>query len=91
MPLTDPEAEVLLAPIPERERLSSWHLVHPDSRYSSRGSAGIDLVASLGYRRVWATAARFAGPLERLYAIVAAHRDKLGRVVPDGPAPRRFP
>ena len=28
---------------------------------------------------------------DALYHFVARHRDVLGRIVPDGPAPRRFP
>jgi hypothetical protein len=28
---------------------------------------------------------------DALYGFVAEHRDILGRFVPDGPAPRRFP
>ncbi|HSF60842.1 MAG TPA: DCC1-like thiol-disulfide oxidoreductase family protein [Gaiellaceae bacterium] len=28
---------------------------------------------------------------DALYAIVARHRGRLGRLVPDGPAPRRYP
>ena len=28
---------------------------------------------------------------DALYRLVADHRDLLGRLVPDGPAPRRFP
>ncbi len=28
---------------------------------------------------------------DALYGLVARHRELLGRVVPDGPAPRRYP
>jgi hypothetical protein len=28
---------------------------------------------------------------DALYGFVASHRDVLGRLVPDGPAPRRYP
>jgi hypothetical protein len=28
---------------------------------------------------------------DALYRLVARHRERLGRLVPDGPAPRRFP
>lgn len=76
--------------MPEQERLSSWHLVQPEGGYSSRASAGIDLLAALEHSRLAATAARCAGPLDRLYGVVAEHRNELGRLVPDGPAPRRF-
>jgi hypothetical protein len=33
---------------------------------------------------------RGAAP-DALYALVARHRDRLGRIVPDGAAPRRYP
>jgi hypothetical protein len=36
-------------------------------------------------------ASRVAGPIERLYALVADNRDKLGGFAPDGPGPRRYP
>jgi hypothetical protein len=65
--------------------------VHPNGRYSSRGRGAIDLLESLGYPRGSAAVARFVGLVERMYAFVAAHRDRLGHFVPDGPPPRRFP
>jgi len=91
LPLEDESAGVLLAPLPEDERFASWHLVRPDGSISSRGAAGIGLLDALGLRRAASAASRLEGPVERLYSLVAEHRDKLGRVVPDGPAPLRFP
>ncbi len=91
LPLDEPEAAVLLASIPEHERYASWHLLHPGGRISSRGAAGVDLLYTLGCRWVAHAVGRAAGPAERLYTVVAEHRDQLGRLVPDGPAPRRFP
>jgi hypothetical protein len=81
----------LVAPLPEAGRFASWHLVRPDGRISSRGEAGLDLLDALGQSALARVAARVATPIERLYDAVAAHRDKLGQLVPDGPAPRRFP
>lgn len=91
MPLDDAAAESLLEPLPEEERVASWHLVRPEGRIASRGAAGIELLEALGYPRSSRAAAHPAGPIERLYCLVARHRDKLGRFVPDGPAPRRYP
>jgi hypothetical protein len=91
LPFDALEAAELLAPIPSHEQFSSWHLVHPDGRYASRGAAGIELLEALGHTRAAALAGRFRESAERLYALVAAHRDTLGRLVPHGPAPRRFP
>ena len=82
---------MLVAPLAEDERYASWHLVRQDGSISSRGAAGIDLLDALGPARAARAAQRLEGPVERLYSLVAEHRDKLGHLVPDGPAPRRFP
>lgn len=91
LPLEDPAAEELLAPLSEADRFASWHLVRPSGLIASRGEAGIELLDALGRAEVAQAAARVSGPIERLYGFVAQHRDKLGPFVPDGPAPRRFP
>jgi hypothetical protein len=91
LPLGDEAARGLLESLPEQERLASWHFVRPDEATSSRGAAGIDLLHALGHRHVAGAASRLEGPIERLYTLVAGHRDRLGHLVPDGPAPRRFP
>jgi hypothetical protein len=91
LPLEDEEAAALIAPLAEHERLASWHLVRPDGRISSRGVAGVELADVLGFERLAGAGSRLGGSIERLYRLVAEHRDELGRVVPDGPAPRRFP
>jgi predicted DCC family thiol-disulfide oxidoreductase YuxK len=31
------------------------------------------------------------GPADAVYGLIARHRDKLGKLVPDGPGPRRRP
>jgi predicted DCC family thiol-disulfide oxidoreductase YuxK len=91
LPLADEAADPLLATMPEDERLGSWHLVRTGGRIVSRGAAGIELLEVLGHERP-ACAARRAEPLaERAYTLVARHRDRLGALVPNGPAPRRFP
>jgi predicted DCC family thiol-disulfide oxidoreductase YuxK len=87
-PFDDAEAKPLLEPIPVDERTSSWQLLLPDGRRVSRGGGAVDLLHEL--RR----APRFAAllqkvPLDRLYPLVARHRRRLGRLVPNGPAPRR--
>ena len=89
--MEDPAAEALVASLPEQDRLASWHLTSPDGRIASRGRAGIELLDALGQPRLSRAAAGAAGPIEQMYGFVAGHRDKLGRFVPDGPAPRRFP
>lgn len=72
LPLTDDEAQPLLAALPEAERDASWRLARRDG----------SLVGHLGIRgRV----------PDALYRAVAGRRELLGRLVPDGEAPRRFP
>jgi hypothetical protein len=75
---------VLLGDLPEEARRGSIHLVEPDRRRFSRGAALTRLVSHLG--------APGAGRvLGRVYEPVARHRGRLGRHVPDGRAPRRYP
>jgi hypothetical protein len=78
-------------PLPPEQRYASWHLAMPDGRVRSGGAAGAELLAGLGRHRLAAAASRFERPLDALYQLVAGQRDRLGPLVPDGPAPRRFP
>jgi predicted DCC family thiol-disulfide oxidoreductase YuxK len=82
LPLGDAEAAPLLAGVPARERFSSLRLAEPDGRLLSRGAAVRAVLAHLGVR---------SGGLERAYDFVAGRRGRLGRLVPDGKAPRRYP
>ena len=91
LPLQDPAAEALLEALPESERYASWHLVGPGGRIASRGAAGIKLLEAVGHPRLSRAAAHVAPPIERLYGFVARYREKLGHLVPDGVAPRRYP
>lgn len=78
--LQDPEAERLLAGIPEDQRMASWHLVTPDGRVRSAGAAAAPLLRSLpGGRPLAALAEGFPTATERLYSWVARHRGSLGR------------
>jgi hypothetical protein len=65
LPFDDPDAEPLLAGLPEGVRFESAHLFRPD------GS-------------VWS-------PTSAPYRLVARNRHRLGRIVPNGPGPRRYP
>lgn len=79
----------MLAGLAPEEREGSWHLVLPDGRRASRGTGAVALARALGWRR--AAALLRLLPLEPLYALVAGNRGRLGRLVPDGPAPERYP
>ncbi len=80
--LQDAEAATLLPGLSEEERLGSIHLVE-NGRVSSRGEALTELSRRLGL-----PAPKLLG---RAYEPVAQRRRALGRLVPDGPAPRRYP
>jgi hypothetical protein len=91
LPFDDPRAAAFLEPVPEQQRFASWHLAMVDGRVSSRGRAFADLLAALGFSGPAGLARRLDEPIEHAYALVASHRETLGRIVPDGPAPRRPP
>ena len=92
LPLDAEEAQPLLEPLPNSERMASWRLAEPGGSLAGRGSGAPALLRALGHQR----SARFleAVPetvLEHGYDLVARNRGRMGGVVPDGPAPRRFP
>lgn len=89
----DEAAKPLLAPLPEDERFASWHLVLRDGSLTGHGKGGVELLRSMQLSRA---AGRLLGGvpegvLETLYGFVARHRQPLGRLVPNGRAPRRYP
>ena len=91
LPFADPEAAPLLADLPEGDRTGSIHLVDPDGRRFSRGAALTRLIGHLGARPGAGHAPAAAQLLGRAYDPIARNRSRLGRRVPDGEAPRRYP
>jgi predicted DCC family thiol-disulfide oxidoreductase YuxK len=91
--MRDAEALELLAPVPPEERYNSWHLVLSDGTVVERGRGAVDLLRSLRRtRRVASLLAALPDPvLESAYSLVARHRSRLGRLVPDRPGPWRRP
>jgi hypothetical protein len=91
--MRDPDAEPLLAQLPDDERFETWHLTLPSHRLVGHGAGGVDLLRSMRLTRpVGRLVARAPETLlDRVYELVARHRCRLGRLVPDGPGPRRFP
>jgi predicted DCC family thiol-disulfide oxidoreductase YuxK len=92
--LGDAPAERLLEHVSEYERGSSIRLVLPDGGVLSAGAAALGVLERLPATRPLARAAAFvhAQPVvERLYVLVARNRGQLGRLVPDGSGPRRYP
>jgi predicted DCC family thiol-disulfide oxidoreductase YuxK len=93
LPLRDEQAAPLLEPLPENERFTSWRLAFPDGSLAGHGAGAVALLRAM---RLTRPVARVLAPvpdrvLEALYGAVAGNRGALGRVVPDGPAPLRFP
>lgn len=83
--LQDPEADRLLAGMPESDRMSSWHLALPDGEIRSGGAAFEVLFELLPGGGPLAALARLApGLTDRGYRFVADHRTPLGRRLSGG-------
>jgi hypothetical protein len=93
--LADREAEPLLASVPEDARGECWWLVLRDGTpVPGDGGGGVALFAELRLTRPLARVLEVlhAAPLlDALDKLVAGQRSRLGRFVPEGDAPRRYP
>ncbi len=92
--LEDVAADPLLEHVSEDERGSSMRLVLPDGCTISAGAAALGVLERLPATQSLArSAARLdaRAAVEAIYAFVARHRALIGRFVPDGLAPRRYP
>lgn len=80
--------------MPAPERAETLRLALPNGNLLAGGEAAM---AALGHVRATrpleraVVALRAEGLVRALYARIASNRDRLGRFVLDGPAPRRFP
>ena len=95
LPLADAAAAPLLASVPESERLDCWWLVLSD-RTPVPGDAGggVALLAQLRGTRWLGRLLDKLGAgtaVDALDKLISHHRGRLGRLVPDGQAPRRYP
>lgn len=93
LPLRDPAAEPLLAPLDEAQRLATWRLARVDGSLAGYGTGVPELLAATRLGRPLARLSRLlpASTLDAAYRLVARNRELIGRLVPDGPAPRRYP
>jgi predicted DCC family thiol-disulfide oxidoreductase YuxK len=81
--LGSPEADRLLAELPEAERMASWHLVEPSGEVSSAGAGFAPLLSRLPAGWPLALVARtFPDEAELAYRLVANNRTPLGRLIP---------
>ncbi|MFO7573010.1 MAG: DCC1-like thiol-disulfide oxidoreductase family protein [Gaiellaceae bacterium] len=93
LPLQDAAAEHLLASLPTEERLATWRLARVDGSLAGYGSGVPGLLSAMRLTRPFGRALALvpAGALDAAYRFVARNRSNLGRFVPDGSAPKRFP
>ncbi len=93
LPLQDREAASLLEALAVEERLASWRITRPDGSLAGFGAGVVPLLQAMRLTRPLARllAALPDRVLDAVYGAVARRRRQLGRMVPDGPAPRRLP
>lgn len=93
LPLQDPEAGRFLDRLPVAERLASWRLVRLDGSVVGYGSGASELLSSMSLTRGlgWVVATVPDRALDAVYRALARRRGRIGRLVPRGPAPRRYP
>ena len=93
LPLQDPEAGRFLDRLPVAERLASWRLVRLDGSVVGYGSGASELLSSMSLTRGlgWVVRTVPDRALDAVYRAVARRRGRIGRLVPCGPAPRRYP
>ncbi len=82
MPLQAREATALLRELPDEVRNSSWHLADTSGHVTSGGAAVPAVLRLLPAGAPLAVAAaRFPRVTDRAYAWIAAHRDRIGRLL----------
>ena len=93
LPLQDDEARSFLQQLPTAERLASWRLVRRDGSLAGYGAGLSELLGSMWLTRALGRAVSVVPDrvLDTLYEQAARRRGRLGRLVPRGPAPRRYP
>jgi hypothetical protein len=93
--LVDAEAAGLLASIAEEERDECWWFVLRDGlAVPGDGGGAVALLSEVRSTRPLGRLLGAVGAgalLDAVDKVVARHRGRLGRFVPDGPAPRRYP
>ncbi len=91
----DDEAKQFVDAIPPDERLAGWHLVLTDGVRLAAGPGAIVVLEGLWWTRWLGKLCRWlrlGAALGAIDGFVAKKKGgRLGRRVPDGPAPRRFP
>ena len=95
LPLKDEEAGRLLASIPADERLECWWLVRTDGTpVAGNRGGGVEILRELRLTRPLGgllRALRLSRAVDVADDLLARCRKQLGRFVPEGPAPKRYP
>ena len=95
LPLGDEEAGPLLASVPEDKRGECWWLILRDgTAVEGDLGGGVMLLAEMRLTRPLGRvlrAVRLSPVIDALDRALARNRAPLGRFVPEGPAPRRYP
>ena len=95
LPLADEEASRLLGRIAEEARDDCWWVVMRDGApIPGDAGGGVALLAEVRLTQPLGSVLRVlqaSGLVDELDKLVARRRGGLGRIVPDGPAPRRYP
>ena len=95
LPLGDEEAGRLLASVPEDKRGECWWLVLRDgTAVEGDLGAGVMLLVEIRLTRPLGRALRamrLSPVIDAFDRALARNRARLGRFVPEGPAPRRYP
>jgi len=85
----------LLASVPEEARNECWWYVGVDAiPVPGDAGGGVELLSSIRLTRPvghFLRAIRASAVLDALDKLLARNRARLGRFVPDGPAPLRYP
>jgi hypothetical protein len=93
--LADGEANELLTAIPEEARNECWWLVLRDGKaIPGNKGGGVMLLAEMKLTRPLAQALRvlrLSSSIDSADNFLARYRSRLGRLVPEGLAPRRYP
>jgi hypothetical protein len=95
LPLADDEASRLLESVPDETRDECWWLVLRDGTpIPGDAGGGVALFAEVRLTRPVGRALRAlraSALIDKFDKVAARHRGRLGRLVPEGPAPRRYP
>lgn len=85
----------MLASVPEESRAESfWIVLHDGSPVAGNDGGGLTLLSQLSLTRrigLILQALKLSSVIDVLYKLIAHYRGALGKLVPEGIAPHRYP